>query len=440
MHFEEPSRYAASASAAQSAQRSLKIALLGYRSHPHVGGQGIYLKHLSRALVQLGHSVDVLSGPPYPELDPRVKLIKIPSLDLYSVFPNHIAAFKWRFLRSWSDFAEWASMASGGFAEPYSFSRRAYAYLRREPRGYDLVHDNQCLGYGLLNIQKHIAPLAVTIHHPITQDLAIALQQEPRWGHRLLLKRWYHFVKMQTKVARKLNNLLSVSQCAQADIAKAFGCAPGRIAVIPNGIDTTLFCPQPHIARVPGRLLTTSSSDQALKGLPSLLHALHRARQSQPHLHLRIIGKLKAGGAAQKLIDTLALNDCVSFRSALSDTQLCEQYAKAQIAVCPSLYEGFGLPALEALACGTPLVCSDGGALPEVVGDAGRLFSAGDVQALTTQLTELSAEPETLQSLSRAGRERALKHYSWLEVAKQLSDYYCTVIENAHANDRLCPA
>ena len=100
----------------------LRIALLGYRSKPHAGGQGVYIKYLSKALVDAGHSVDVISGPPYPEVDPRVRLIKLPSLDLYE---NGLWSLRPRHLRSLSNIIEWTSKLTGGFAEPYTFGRRA---------------------------------------------------------------------------------------------------------------------------------------------------------------------------------------------------------------------------------------------------------------------------------------------------------------------------
>lgn len=436
LQFEAPS-YPDLKQDALEPSKSLRIALLGYRSHPHVGGQGIYLKQLSRALVNIGHRVDVISGPPYPELDHRVTLIKVPSLDLYSVFPHHVRAFQWRFLLSWSDFFEWFSMASGGFAEPYTFGRRAYRLINKTER-YDVIHDNQSLCFSLLKLQ-HQVPLAVTIHHPITQDLQIALEQEPRWGHRLLLKRWYSFLNMQRKVAQKLRHIVTVSQCSKVDIAHAFKCQGSLIEVIPNGIDTDTFTPRPNIPRTPYRLMTTASSDQPLKGLHTLLHALKHLQTQFPHLHLRIIGQLKKGGSSEKLINELKLESAVSFRHQLSEAQLCDEYAKCQIAVCPSIYEGFGLPALEALACGAPLVCSNGGALPEVVGDAAQCYPAGDSSALANSIAQLLQNPSRQKQLSQNGRLHALQNFTWEQVALKYSAYYRNLInaKNLHANDRL---
>jgi glycosyltransferase involved in cell wall biosynthesis len=406
-----------------SAPPPLRIALLGYRSHPHVGGQGIYLKYLSRALSRMGHSVHVLSGPPYPELDPQVRLIKIPSLDLYAA-PNHMSALRWRHLRSFSDTFEWWTMATGGFAEPYSFGRRLVRYMREHGHEYDLIHDNQSLCFGLLELQKVGLPVVATVHHPITRDRGLALAEAKNWGHRLLIRRWYSFLSMQKTTVRKLRHLVTVSNCSRRDIAREFGRPEHQTQVIPNGVDTVLFCPRPTITRIPGRIITTTSSDQPLKGFGVLLEALQALRLRIPAVHLQVIGKLQEDGRNQRLLRELGLEDCVSFRNGISDDELVDEYARAAVAVCPSLYEGFGLPAAEAMSCGVPLVSSDGGALPEVVGDAGLLVPAGDSGALADALHRVLTNRVLAQALMQLGRKRIEQTFCWQTVAEDLTRFY----------------
>ncbi|MFT6368921.1 MAG: glycosyltransferase involved in cell wall biosynthesis, partial [Bacteroidia bacterium] len=194
--------------------RSLRIALLGYRSQPFGGGQGVYLKYLSKALVEAGHKVDVISGPPYPHLDPRVRLIELPSLDL---FENGLGSLRLQHLRSWTNIIEWTSKLTGGFAEPYTFGRRAVKYLKQHGHNYDLVHDNQSLSYGMLQLQEMGIPLVTTLHHPITNDLRIALKAARSWHERLLIRRWHSFLNMQKKVVKKLHNIVTVSDCSRQD-------------------------------------------------------------------------------------------------------------------------------------------------------------------------------------------------------------------------------
>ena len=155
-------------------ERRLRIALLAYRGKPHVGGQGVYVRHLSKALADLGHHVEVLGGQPYPVVDPRVRLVELPSLDIYNdYFPMRMPGL-WE-LKRWTDFVEVAAFSAGQFPEPLAFSLRAWQHLHRRRGEFDLVHDNQCLGYGLLELERRGLPVVATIHHPITVDLRLEL-------------------------------------------------------------------------------------------------------------------------------------------------------------------------------------------------------------------------------------------------------------------------
>ena len=415
------------ASVVESAQ-PLAIALLGYRSHPHVGGQGIYLHYLSKALVDLGHSVDVISGPPYPELDARVNLIKLPSLDLYA-HPNPTRALRLGHLWSLADFYEWWSKLTGAFGEPYSFGRRLVKYFKQHQPQYDIVHDNQSLCYGLLALQKRGINVVATVHHPITRDRDLALAAASEKGQRWLIKRWYSFLAMQQKVVQQLAYVVTVSQQSQRDIAVAFGRPTEKVQVIPNGVDARIFKPLEEFARVPFRLITTASSDQPLKGLSVLLRALAALRNEFSAVHLIVIGKLKEQGDTEKELQALQLTDVVQFKSGISNQQLVEEYAQASIAVVPSLYEGFGLPAAEAMACGIPLICSDGGALPEVVGSAARLVAAGNVESLQGALAELLADESLRADLGAQGRAHILQQLSWDTVGKKIEHFYYQLLQ-----------
>lgn len=409
----------------------LRICLLGYRSHPHVGGQGIYIKYLSKALVDLGHNVDVVSGPPYPELDPRVKLIKMPSLDLFEC-NSHVTALRWHHLKSFSDTFEWLSMLTGGFSEPYTFGRRVAKFLRREGHNYDLVHDNQSLAYGLLDIQKSGLPVVATLHHPITRDYQLALNAAPNWWQNLLVRRWHSFLRMQGKVVRKLNHVVTVSAQSQQDIADAFKRPARRTPIMYNGIDTEVFKPLIGTKRQSNLLITTSSADQPLKGLRFLLEAMAQLRVTYPRLRLQVIGKLKTGGDTEKLLHHLNLAHAVEFTSGITTPELVEHYNRATLAVTPSLYEGFGLPAGEAMACETPVITSDGGALPEVVGDAGLVVPAGDSDSLANAIGQLLKDSHRRKQFGKLGRERILKQFSWQVKAHRLTYYYHTKVLNQH--------
>ncbi|MFW6094160.1 MAG: glycosyltransferase family 4 protein [Pseudomonadota bacterium] len=408
----------------------LRIALLGYRSNPYSGGQGVYLKYLSRALVDAGHRVDVISGQPYPELDPRVGLVPLPGLNLYAA-PNHVTALRPRHLLSATDTFEWASMLTGGFPEPYTFGRRLtrhFTELARRGERYDIVHDNQCLSWGTLALQQRGLPLVTTIHHPIHWDRAIAVAHARNRRHRLLIRRWHNFLRMQTRVAGRLRHIVTVSERSKRDICEAFGIPSERVQVIHNGIDTAAFRPEPEVVRESRLLITTASADQPLKGAQHLLPAFATLVQQFPDLRLVFVGKPKPGGATARLIRRLDLADRIEFLHGVSADEFRRLYARATLAVVPSEYEGFGLPAGEAMACGTPVVSTDGGALPEVVGDAGRIVPARNPAALAQAIGELLRDGAARETLGRQGRQRMQERFSWERAATALTDYYRRVI------------
>lgn len=399
----------------------LKIALLGYRSHPFVGGQGIYLQYLSRALSALGHEVVVYSGQPYPHLDAHIPLIKIPSLDLYEQ-PSMLRALTWRNVLSYTDMVEWLSKLTGGFAEPYTFGRRIAKALKHSD--YDIVHDNQSLGWGLIRLQNQGKTVVSTIHHPIHRDRQLAMESAPDTGYRWLVKRWYSFLSMQEKVVQKLNYAITVSATSQQDIQHFFKRSAKDTPVIYNGIDTSLFKPYPKVKKIPFLLVTTASSDQPLKGLKFVLLALDIVRQQYPNVHLRVVGELKKGGQTAMLLHELQLQDSVSFTQRLTNDELVTTYNQAHAVICPSLYEGFGLPAGEAMACGCAVIATDGGALPEVVGDAGIIVPKANAEKLAQAISNLFDDAQQTQYLQEISRQHIVNNFCWNKVARDLTVYY----------------
>jgi glycosyltransferase involved in cell wall biosynthesis len=401
---------------------ALRVALLTYRGNPRSGGQGVYVRHLSRALAVLGHRVEVLSGPPYPELDPGVALTRLPSLDLYR--PEALFRAD-RPIRNATDALEFGVMCLGGFPEPLTFSLRAWHELSRRPREFDVVHDNQCLGYGLLGVRRTGLPLLATIHHPIHVDRRLELAHASR-SRRIALRRWYGFARMQARVARRLPRLLSVSEASRAQIIREMGVPAERIAVVPNGVDAVLFRPPPGGARTRGRIVATASADVPLKGLDPLLRAFARL-PSECRAELIVVGRPRPQGPIPRLLDELCLNGSVRFVSGLSDVELAALYAGSEVAVIPSLYEGFSLPAVEAMASGLPLVATTAGALPEVVGpngDAALLVPPGDPEALASGLATLLGDAALRRRLGERGRARALSRFTWDAAARATVELY----------------
>lgn len=411
-------------------QGALRVALLSYRGNPTCGGQGVYTRHLARALLELGHEVTVLSGQPYPELDAGVGFVPVPSLDLYRE-PDPFRIPRWAEYRDRIDLVEVATMLTGGFPEPRTFSQRARRLLATRLGEFDIVHDNQSLGPGILGMLADGWPVLGTIHHPITVDRSLELAGASTWTTRLSLRRWYGFVAMQARVARRLARIVTVSHSSKADIVTSMGVQPDRIAVVAVGVDAAVFAPRRAVMRIRGRIMTTASADVALKGLVPLLRGLKELRERRPEAHLVILGRLREESAASRLIAELDLRDAVRVLGGVPESRVAELYAEAEVAVVPSLYEGFSLPAIEAMACGVPLVATTGGALPEVTGIDNETVLAvppGDPPALAHALGRLLDSPELCERIGRAGRERVLRLFTWQATARATVDQYRAVL------------
>ena len=393
----------------------LRIAWLVYRGNPHCGGQGVYTRYVAREVARLGHHIEVLSGQPYPQLDDPAQLVEVPGLDLYRQ-PDPFRVPHVREFRDSVDIREFGIMCLAGFPEPWAFTERARRLLRQRRDDFDLVHDNQSLGTGILRMMDDGWPVTATIHHPITVDRELDLAHARTFRRRLTLRRWYGFLRMQLRVAPRIPRVVTVSESSRRDIAVQMGVPEESMTVVPIGVDETVFRPMPDVPRVPGRLMTTASADVPLKGLTILLEALAKARVERPDAHLVVIGRLKDGSGVPRLIDDLGLTGGVEFVSGVTDKRIVELYAQAQLAVVPSLYEGFSLPAIEAMACGVPVLATTGGALPEVVGpdgDAARTVKPGDPSELASVIVELLGDPEQRDRLGEAGRQRVLEKFTW---------------------------
>jgi len=409
----------------------LRIAYLSYRGKPHCGGQGVYTRHLTKALSDLGHSVKVFSGQPYPVLDERVPLIALPSLDLYNDHYPMRKARIWELKTRW-DLVEVAAFNTGTFPEPLAFSLRAWDHLRHRRDDFDLVHDNQCLGWGLVLLQQRVGfPVLSTIHHPITVDRRLEIAHARTLWESFSMRRWYAFTKMQSRVARRMNHIMTVSESSKIDIAADHKVDPEHIHVVPVGVDPEMFRPVPGVRRVPGRIVTTASADVAMKGLKYLLEAVAKLR-TERNVELVIIGRPTEGSASADLFAELGLTDCVSWVHGVSDERIVELYSEAEVAVVPSLYEGFSLPAIEAMSCGVPLVTTTGGALPEVAGSHGETcfqVPPGDGEALAAMLGTVLDQPDVRDRVGANGRQRVIDQWSWHHTAKQTVDQYRALLD-----------
>jgi glycosyltransferase involved in cell wall biosynthesis len=371
----------------------------------------------------------VFSGQPYPELDrENITLTKVPSLDLYRDEDPFRTPKPGEF-RDWIDVLEFAHMKTGGFPEPLTFSLRALRELRRRRRDFDVVHDNQVLGYGNLGIPRLGLPFVTSIHHPISVDRRIEIEAAKGIKQHFGKRRWYGFVRMQAQVAHRIGRILTVSGSSKIDIVKDFRALPENVHILPLGVDTEVFHPR-EAPRVPGRIVAMASADSPLKGVDVLLRAVAKVA-TERDVHVVIVSRPTKDGPTDKLVRELALGDRVRFVSGISDDELGELLAGAEIAVVPSRYEGFSLPAVEHMASGTPLVASRAGALPEVVGDAAELVKPGDVEELAATLRRLHDSPAERARIGEAGYQRVQERFTWRAVAIATVEHYRAAVSAA---------
>jgi glycosyltransferase involved in cell wall biosynthesis len=407
----------------------LRIAFLMYRGNPRCGGQGVYTRHLTRELVNLGHSVEVFSGPPWPELDEGVGFTAVRGLDLYrDPDPFRIPARSE--FRSLADLAEFGVMLCAGFGEPLAYSMRIEKILKRRRGEFDVIHDNQCMGPGILKLHRAGWPLLETLHHPITVDRSIALDHTQGLWKRFTTRRWFGFLRMQVRVVKQLPAVLTVSHNSRIDINAQMKVPLERLTVVPVGVDHTVFKPYDGVAKKKGRLMVTSSSDVPMKGLVPLLEAIAKLRVER-EIDLVVIGQPKAKGRVASTLERLGLNDIVTTISGVSDEELARLYGEAEVAIVPSLYEGFSLPAIEAMSCGVPVVATTGGALPEVVGvsgETGLLVEPNNPDALVGAIRKLLDDPALASRLGANGRERVIERFTWQVTARGTAACYDAIL------------
>jgi glycosyltransferase involved in cell wall biosynthesis len=406
-----------------------RVAFLIYRGNPRCGGQGVYTRHLTRELVVLGHSVEVFSGPPWPELDEGVGFTPVRSLDLYRD-PDPFRVPARNEFTSLADVTEFAVMLSAGFGEPLAYSMRIAKLLEHRHSDFDIIHDNQCLGTGILQLHTQGWPLLETLHHPITVDRSIALDHAENPWKRFTTRRWFGFLRMQVRVAQQLPAVLTVSHNSKIDINAQMKVDLDRLTVVPVGVDHQVFKPYDDVVKKKGRLMVTTSSDVPMKGLVPLLEAIAKLR-TEREIDLVVIGQPKAKGRVAATMDRLGLNDIVTTISGVSDEELARLYGEAEVAIVPSLYEGFSLPAIEAMSCGVPVVATTGGALPEVVGvsgETGLLVEPNDPEALVVAIRQLLDDEQLRARLGANGRRRVMERFTWEVTARGTAACYDAIL------------
>ena len=410
--------------------QKLNIAILSYRSAKFGGGQGVYIKDISFALSLMGHNVDVISGPPYPDLHDGVKLIKLPGLDLFETFSfkDRFKKFKKKKSKNFDDYYEFFIALAGGFPELRTFGNRANNYLKIN-NNYDVIIDNQSISYGLIEIQKRF-PLIEIIHHPITFDFRFELAASEKIKYKISRYLWYSFLKMQKQVAPKLQNIITVSQSSKKGIIEEFNCKKNNILVINNGLDTEEFSPIEESVRDLNRLITTASADVPLKGLDYSLKALKILKKDNPNIHLIVIGSPKKGGHTERLIKELNIKDNVFFKKHISKEEIRQLYSTSSVAIVSSLYEGFGYPVIEAMSCEVPLIATNVSSIPELVGKYGLLIDPKDENLLSNKIKNVLSNYDEHKKTAIQGRQHIIKTFNWSKITNEYEKTIFKVIEN----------
>ncbi len=408
----------------------LNIAILSYRSAQFGGGQGVYIRDISLALKLKGHNVDVISGPPYPNLHDGINLIKLPGLNLFETFSfrDRLKKFLKKKNKKLDHYYEFFSVLLGGFPEPKTFGNRANRYFKLNDH-YDLIIDNQSLSYGMIDIQKRF-PLIEMIHHPITFDYRHELESSNKIKYRISRQRWYSFLKMQKKVAPNIKRIITPSKSSKEGIVNEFNCNKDNITVINNGLDTNEFSPVNEVIRNEFRLITTASADVPLKGLDFSLKALKKLKKDFPNIHLIVIGLIKKGGHTQKLIRKLGLENDVIFKSNLTKNQIKDCYSKSSIAIVSSLYEGFGYPVIEAMSCEVPLIATNVSSIPELTSEFATLVDPKNEEMIYKSVKDILAEYDKYKKIAIEGRQHVIKNFNWIKITNEYEQAIFETIKN----------
>jgi len=410
----------------------VKILVTSYRGNMYSGGQGIYLYYLTRELAALGHEVTVLVGPPYPAPMPWARVIQIPNENFYAVKTDWLPKpDPMKIFEPWN-FFEFVLTRFWFFPEMLAFSMRAYAKLHQMLRAgerFEVIHDNQCLGWGHALMKNFGLPVVGTIHHPLGMDRSADFEQTQGLIERARRIVFYPFF-MQPVVARQMDLWISGSKHSAEAVADAFKMDRGKMRVIYDGVDDSVYNgPGAGIEKIPRRLIFVGNTEDRKKGILYLMEAM---TMLPPDVRLMVVdGCSKWKFFANWLIQKYRLQGRVDFLARIPSEQLADEYRKSEIAVVPSVYEGFGLPAAEAMACGVPVVSSDGGALPEVIGPDGDglIVPAKDSKALAEAIKKLLDNPEMRADLGRRGYARVMRLFTWRQMAIGTAEVYREAIE-----------
>lgn len=298
----------------------------------------------------------------------------------------------------------------------YAYEQSRFVRLLREHR-LDLVHS-----FGYVAPLRAPCPSVVTIH-----DLNYRA-----FGDRMPLVRRLALAFFARKSARRASRVLTVSEFSRREILDAYRLPPERVVVTHNaprdwndGLGEGEAALPPGLVEAGSPYIVAFSSTSPNKNIPRLLEAFARAREQYrlPH-RLVLVGRSAAGNVAEM---PTRLNGAVRFTGYLSDSALRAVLAGAQLLAFPSLYEGFGLPVVEAMTLGVPVVCSDRASLPEVAGDAAVFFDPSSTEEMAHKLALVARDAALRAELIEKGYAN-VGRFSWQATARRTLQVYREVV------------
>lgn len=408
----------------------MKVLLLCYRGSPYCGGQGIYIYYLSRELAKKGIEVDVAVGPPYPDpLDEWATVHYIENLNIWSVKTADFSRYQFdRVLSPWN-YIDYLLTRFHIFSEMETFSGRVFIQLRKllKMKRYDIIHDVNTLGWGLIPAKGFGIPIVSTIHHPLTQDRNADLTTNRTFWDKMTTLLFYP-IRMQKCVINSIDRVITSSYECTEELNRAFKLDKDKISVVYNGMDTECF-KNTGEPRKENAILFVGNTEDQKKGFRFCLEALSMLPEE---VHLTVVDDgPPAKVDAWKHVTRYHLEHRVTFTGKLDLIALVRHYCTQSILVMSSLYEGFGLPAAEAMACNTPVVATRAGALKEVVDEScGILVEPGNAIELARAIRELLSDRKRRESMGSYGRNRAEALFAWPIAAENTIRVYEDVIHS----------
>lgn len=421
-----------------SPSRRLKLCFVMYQGNMYSGGQGVYLHYITRELARMGHEVHVISGRPYPRLDEQVHHHRLHTYSFWAFLNgrdehaydhDHNPA---AFFHPWN-FYEFASTRASLASLFFTFSVRAYRKLRELEAAhgpFDLVHDNQTLGYGILAMKRLLGKRVVaSLHHPLAIDKANNVREARSLPGRITKEIWFPW-RMQSVVANGIDMVLTGSRNSAESVSRSMDIPLSHIRQTPYGVDSDVMRPLPDARRVPGTVLFVGDSEDRNKGARYLIEACALLARDVDFRLLFKDKKEKDMKVVPPLVWKHGLQRFVEYIPRLEVDELVRLYNTAQVVVSPSLYEGFGLPAAEAMACGAAVVATTAGAFPEFIDDGrtGVLVPPGDAPALASAIRALLADEQRCAAMGVEASRDIRTRFTWERTARQTVALYEEVL------------